>query len=157
MSIEDDITFLEGIPLLGLLGRAALRVLAIGSDTRHVGAGDVLFHAGEASDAGYAVQEGSFTLVPDTAHGAAEEIVAGPGVLLGELALLTETGRPATATAREPALVIRIPRTLFLKMLDGYPDAARRLREHLIARSDQWERDIAHVRATLATPEGKDS
>ena len=156
MSIEDDITFLERIPLLGLLGRAALRVLAIGSDTRRIGSGEVLFYAGDVADAGFAVQEGSFSLVPDTTHGEGEEIVIDPGVLLGELALLTETVRPATATAREPSIVIRIPRALFLKMLDGYPDAARRLREHLMGRSDQWARDIAHVRAALAPPEEKE-
>ena len=56
-------------------------------------------------------------------------MVVGRGTLIGELALLTETARPVTATAREPSTVLRIPRTLFLKMLEGYPDAARELRD----------------------------
>ena len=47
------------------------------------------------------------------------------GALIGELALLTETKRPVTAVAREPSSVVRIPRQLFLKTLEGYPDAAR--------------------------------
>ena len=55
----------------------------------------------------------------------AGEVIAGPGTLLGELALIAETKRPATATAHEPSTVIRISRSLFLKMLEGYPDAAR--------------------------------
>jgi CRP-like cAMP-binding protein len=155
MSIDDDITFLERIPLLGLLGRAALRVLAIGSDTRHLGTGDVLFVAGEPADAGYVIQEGSFSLLPDSATAPAQEAVAGRGALLGELALMAETVRPATATALEPATVIRISRTLFLKMLDGYPDAARRLRDSLMARTDQAARDIERVRATFGKLEGE--
>src|SRR5205823_14518098 len=55
-------------------------------------------------------------------------VTVGPGAMIGEMALLTETQRPVTATACEPSTVMRIPRTLFLKMLEGYPDAARRLR-----------------------------
>ena len=146
MSIDDDIAFLERIPLLGLLGRAALRVIAIGSETRHLRAGDVLFVAGETADAGYVIQEGSFSLLPDSATGAAQEIPARRGTLLGELALMTATARPATATALEPATVIRISRTLFLKMLDGYPDAARRLRDSMMVRADQAARDVERVR-----------
>ena len=155
MSIEEDITFMERIPLLGLLGRAALRVLAIGSETRHIGAGDILFVAGEPADAGYVIQEGSFSLLPDSATGAAQEITVSRGTLLGELALIAETERRATATALEPATVIRISRTLFLKMLDGYPDAARRLRDSLMARSEQAARDIQGVRATFPQPDDK--
>jgi CRP-like cAMP-binding protein len=70
-------------------------------------------------------------------------------MLLGELALMTDTVRPATATALEPATVIRISRTLFLKMLDGYPDAARRLRDSMAVRADQAARDMARARTAF--------
>src|SRR5262245_12023998 len=115
MSIEDDIAFLERVPTLRLLGRTALRILAIGAESRYVHDGEALFYAGDSADGGYVVQEGSFDL-RSAAPAAAQPIVAGPGTLLGELALLTETSRPATAVAREPSTVIRISRSLFLKM-----------------------------------------
>ena len=51
--------------------------------------------------------------------------------MLGESALLVETRRPASATAREDSVVLRISRAMFLKMLESYPDAAVRLREVL--------------------------
>ena len=35
MTIEDDIAFLERIPSLRLLGRDALRILAIGAESRY--------------------------------------------------------------------------------------------------------------------------
>jgi CRP-like cAMP-binding protein len=127
MTIEDDIGFLERVPTLRLLGRGALRILAIGAESRFVTTGAVLFAAGEDADGGFVVQQGSFSLQPEAARGA--EMIAGPGTLLGEAALLTETKRPATATAREPSTVIRISRALFLKMLEGFPDAAYRLRD----------------------------
>ena len=146
MSIEDDIAFLERVPALGLLGRAALRILAIGAENRYVHSGEVLFSAGDAADCGYVVQEGSFGLRRGRVDNGDNEIIAGPGTLLGEMALMTETVRPATATAREPSNVIRISRSLFLKMLEGYPDAAYRLRDALATRTDQWMHEVQNVR-----------
>src|SRR5207302_10539273 len=99
MSIEDDIAFLERVPTLALLGREALRILAIGAESRYLHDGDVLFRAGELADAGYVIQEGSFHL---RLSENAAPLSVGPGTLLGELALVTETQRPTTATAVEP-------------------------------------------------------
>ena len=147
MTIEDDIAFLERIPILRRLGAAALRILAIGAENHDVPAGQVLFTVGETADGAYIVQRGSFLL--DTGKNNESEIVAGPGTLLGESALLTETRRPATARAREDSTVLRISRTLFLRILDGYPDAAVRLRELIASRADQWARELEDVRAAL--------
>ena len=36
MTIEDDIAFLERVPALAILGRDALRILAIGTENRYV-------------------------------------------------------------------------------------------------------------------------
>ena len=156
MSLEDDIAFLEGVPTLAVLGRAALRILAIGAETRNVPSGAVLFYAGDLADAGYVVQEGSFMLEPDRATRNGGETVAGPGTLLGELALVTDTVRTSTATAQEPSVVMRLPRSLFVKMLEGYPEAARSLREAMAARINSWSRELESVKAKLASglPDG---
>ena len=146
MSIEDDIAFLERVPTLRLLGRTVLRILAIGAESRYVHDGETLFEAGDTSDCAYVVQEGSFDLRGD-AGGA--KLVVGPGTLLGEMALIAETQRPASAVAREPSTVIRISRSLFLKMLEGYPEAAYKLREQLVARAQQSVGEMRQVRAKL--------
>jgi CRP-like cAMP-binding protein len=151
MTIEDDIAFFERVPLLNLLGRGALRILAIGAESRYVHDGEVLFHAGDPADGAYVIQEGAFSLA--SADGVS--LTASGGALLGEFALITETKRPATATALEPSTVLRIPRTLFLKMLDSFPDSARKLRDILAGLSDQSTRDIHSVRAILDANERK--
>jgi CRP-like cAMP-binding protein len=79
------------------------------------------------------------------------EVVAGPRTRLGELALIAETKRRATATAREPSTVIRISRSLFLKMLEGYPEAAQLLRQQSAARMQQSLGEISGMRAMLDT------
>jgi CRP-like cAMP-binding protein len=148
MTIEDDIAFLERVPALSLLGREALRILAIGSESRYVHEGASLFGEGDDADGAYVVQEGSFDLV--SRQDVARAATVGPGALLGELALIAETKRPVTAVAREPSSVVRIPRQLFLKMLEGYPDAALRMRDALAARTSQTAGEFARVRAVLA-------
>jgi CRP-like cAMP-binding protein len=148
MSIEDDIAFFERVPTFTVLGRAALRILAIGAESRYVHSGEVLFHAGDPADSGFVVQEGGFILTSQQPDGS-DAIAVGRGTLLGELALLTETMRPVTATASEPSTVLRIPRTLFLKMLEGYPDAARKLRDVIASRADQSTREVYGVRTVL--------
>jgi CRP-like cAMP-binding protein len=148
MSLEDDIAFLETVPTLAVLGRPALRILAIGAEARNIPSGAVLYYAGDLADAGYLVQEGSFLLEPDR-PGKGGEIIAEPGTLLGELALVTDTVHTATATAQQSSVVIRITRTLFLKMLEGYPEAARNLRDSMAQRLAEWGRDISAVKERL--------
>jgi CRP-like cAMP-binding protein len=108
----------------------------------------VLFYAGELVDGGYIVQDGSL-LVEQAAPKQDSEYAVGPGTLLGELALLTETISPITASAREPTVLIRISRSLFRKMLEGYPAAAKRLRDVMAARVDGWTRELAVVKSAL--------
>ena len=147
MSIEDDIAFLQRVPALAVLGRDALRILAIGTENRYVHEGVTLFGEGEQADGAYVVQEGSFDLVARE-NGAAT--VVGPGALIGEVALISETRRPVSAVAREPSSVVRIPRQLFLKMLESDPDAALRMRDALAARVNQTAAEFTRVRAGLA-------
>src|ERR1700681_4796719 len=104
MSIEDDVALLERVPTLRLLGTTALRMLAIGSEQRNVARGDLLFSAGDEADAGFIVQRGAFRIE----DGGGAEIIAGPGALIGELALITAMQRPSTATSLENSSVIRV-------------------------------------------------
>jgi len=146
MSIEDEIGLLERVPTLRRLGGGALRSLAIAAESLSLQAGQVLFSAGDTADGAFVVQQGSLSLKPD---GAGDAIVAGPGTLLGESALLAPTKRPATAIAREPARVLRVSRATFLKILDSYPEAAQRLRELLASRADHWAREMENIRSAL--------
>jgi len=94
------------------------------------------------------VQEGAFTLTTDPERDPVQ--TAGPGILLAEMALMAETDYGMTATATMPSTVMRIPRSLFLKMLEGYPDAARRIRDHIAARAEQSERDLIRIHAVMS-------
>ena len=70
------------------------------------------------------------------------------------MALITETKRPATARAHEDSTVLRISRSMFMRMLEGFPDAAQRLRDLLASRTDQWATEMQNVHAALTRDAG---
>jgi CRP-like cAMP-binding protein len=146
MSIEDDVALLERVPTLRLLGTAALRMLAIGSEQRDFSPGDYLFNSGDEADAGYIVQRGSFRVEDGGA-----EVVAGPGSLIGELALIVAMKRPSSAVALDHSSVIRVARSLFQRVLESDPGAARRLRDELATRTSQIASDILMAGAKLSS------
>ena len=148
MSIEDDVALLERVPTLRLLGTASLRMLAIGSETRDFARGDPLFKLGEAADSGFIVQRGAFRVSFD--DGSRAEVIAGPGTLIGELALIVDLPRPSTALALEASSVLRIARSLFLRVLESDPAAARRLRDAFAERTSQIASDVLMAGSKLS-------
>jgi CRP-like cAMP-binding protein len=148
VTIEDDIAFLARVPTFAKFGFSALQIVAIGSEARHLADGEILFYAGETTDAGYAIQAGSLRLTTNDSK-SESAITFGPGTLIGELALLTETVCPATAIAAEPTTVIRISRNLFRKVLEGFPDAALLMRNRLLVRVNQSDAELVRLRAML--------
>jgi CRP-like cAMP-binding protein len=149
VTIEDDIAFLAEIPTFAQFGYAALQIVAIGSETRQLADGETLFHVGQTTDAGYVIQEGSLALTTGDPGLSDPAAMFGPGTLIGELALVTETVCAVTAVAAEPTTVIRISRNLFRKVLEQFPGTARIMRDRLTVRANQANAELVRIRAML--------
>lgn len=147
MALEDDIALLSRVPLLAALGAEPIRLLAFSAETRTLRVGDVLFREGHAADSGYVVVDGALNLSGSAGLG---EHRAGPGSLVGEIALIVETSRPATATAAEPTTVLRIPRALFRRVLTEFPDAALRVHDDVRDKIRRTTGDLLRVRRLFA-------
>ena len=145
MSIDDDVALLERVPTLRLLGDASLRMLAIGSEQRDFVRGDTLFNLGDDADAGFVVQRGAFRVE----DGAGAEMIAGPGALIGELALVVPMKRPSGAIAHEHTALIPLARSRLHRGLASDPAAAVRLRDEFAVRSSQIASDILMAGAKL--------
>ncbi|MBR1216833.1 Crp/Fnr family transcriptional regulator [Bradyrhizobium sp. U87765 SZCCT0131] len=148
MSIDDDVALFERVPTLRLLGREALRNLAFGSEQRDVARNEILFRVGDTADAGFVVQSGAFRVSAE--DGSQHELIAGPGALIGELALIVPMQRPSTVTAVESSSAIRISRSLFQRVLEAHPDAALRLRDEIAGRTSQFASDILLISGKLS-------
>ena len=152
MGIEDDISKLARNPTLAALEPEALRLIAFAAETKTLRAGDVLFRRDEISNDGFVVLTGSVALDPSGLGAATAGIIRPPG-LIGDIALLTQTRRPATAIAREPTSVMRISRQLFHRVLSAFPESAERLRRALGARLLQFTAELGSVRCNRMTPD----
>jgi CRP-like cAMP-binding protein len=153
MGLEEDIGKLARNPAFAVIEPEALRLIAFSADRRTLHAGDILFRRDEISNDGFVVLTGSIAVDPSGNGAATARIVRPPG-LIGEIALLTQTRRPATAIAREPSTVLRISRQLFHRVLHEFPESAERLRQSLSARLLQFTGELGSLRARrLSTAE----
>lgn len=147
MSLEQDLHNLSQVPLFEAFETEALRILAFSAETRLLRAGDLLFSKGEPSDGGYVVLSGSIALSPSDAPGPEDTIVS-PFALIGEIALISATERASTATALEPAAVLKISRALFHRILNEYPQSAMRIRGIISSRLSDFVRQLDEVRVS---------
>ena len=129
MSLDSDIRVLARVKLFDGFESEHLRLLAFGADSHTVEEGETLFTKGQPSDGGYVIVEGRI----DLTSGANDSVVKqyGPGSLLGEMALITETEYGATAEARRQSQVLKISRALFRRMLREYPHLAEMLQKRI--------------------------
>ncbi len=123
MSLDGDVRRLSGVRPFNALPREALQLLAFSCEKRKLRAGEALFSAGEAADGAYFVLEGEILL-----RCGEDERRAGAGALIGETALLTETLRPADASAARDSLLLRVPAATFRRVLSEFPQSAAEIR-----------------------------
>jgi CRP-like cAMP-binding protein len=148
MALDDDMALLARQPLLGLMERDALRLLAFAAESRSLRAGDVLFRAGEPSEGAVLVVSGAIALTAGAEAGPADE-VAGPGALIGELALFTSVPRQLTAIARDQAQVMRLPRSVMRRVLSESPASAEAIAAAIGERLRGFVGELAAVRQAL--------
>ena len=130
MALHDYVQQLTKIALFQSMSLEAVRLIAFTAEARILRAGDVLFAQGDEADGGYVVLSGALEL----ARADADVQVVGPGALIGEMALITQVERYATATAQEVTGVLRIPRKLFHRVLQEFPESAARLHADIAER-----------------------
>ena len=148
MALDEDMALLSRQPLLSLLERDALRLLAFAAESRSLRAGDVLFRIGEQSDGAAIVIMGSVALTEQDDGRPASEIV-GPGAMIGELALFTSLPRQVTAIAREPTEIMRLPRSVMRRVLAESPSSAEAISEAIGERLRGFVGELAAVQQAL--------
>lgn len=141
MSLKDDILLLSQVPLFAGLDEEPLRLLAFGAQKQRLPEGAVLVAAGDRAEGAYVVSAGELAL--STAPRVVES--AGPGTLLCELALITEIDCRVTAVARQESEVVVIPRGLFHRLMEEFPDVALRIDERIRRNLEAMVREITRL------------
>ncbi len=151
MSLDSDIRILSRVKLFEGFESEQLRLLAFGADAQTVEEGETLFSKGEDSDGGYVVVDGRIDMV----SGIKKDVVKqyGPGSLLGEMALITQTEHGATATAHRRSQVLKVSRALFRRMLSEYPQLAEMLQERIGTAVTEFVHRLEYVHSQIERAE----
>jgi CRP-like cAMP-binding protein len=96
--------------------------------------GEVIFREGEDSKAAYVLMDGHISLTKEGDKGPVTLALLHPGELFGEMSLLDEGPRSATARAIGEVQVRIIPRSEFLHALENEPETARSVMGKLVER-----------------------
>ena len=145
MALDDDIAMLRRLDFFDVFENDQLRLMLFAADRRVLRPNETLFMQGEVADEGFLVQSGLISLVTAT-NTVIEQVRS--GMLIGEYALLTSSERPTTAVAREPTILIVVPRKLILRLLTEYPDVAQALRQKIAERAISFNAALARIAET---------
>lgn len=149
MTLERDIDLLKSVPFFAGIPAEPLKLIAFSAESREIADGQFLFSAGDGAEGGLVVIEGRVDLVDETKTPPKVLDRLGPGALIGELALIVETKRPATALAVGRAKVLVVRRSLFRRMLDEYPEIAVTLRDRIAERLAALAPEIGRIRDVM--------
>lgn len=157
MSLDRDVAILRSLPVFAAFTDDQLRLIAFSAEPLELAPGTVLFEEGAPAVSGFLVVSGAVRLFSRGEGEPIERGVAGPGALIGELALLCHTTRPATAEIVEPSSLRSIPRRALRRVLDEYPELAEAMRRSLAHRLKLMTGQFEQARrALLAMDEPKD-
>jgi CRP-like cAMP-binding protein len=123
---------LRRVPILGAVPDDALVKLAAASHLTTVDKGEILFVESEPSTRMFVVLSGRVRIFRNSEAGA--ELVlshTGPGESIGELSVIDELPRSASAQALERSRVISVPADRMREVLSASPDAMLAVARHL--------------------------
>ncbi|GAA2827200.1 cyclic nucleotide-binding protein [Aminobacter aminovorans] len=132
MALDDDIRILSGVRLFEGFTQEQLRLLAFGAENVNLPADRKLYREDDEADSAYVVISGRIALYREVDGLRTEVGTAGPGSMLGELALIADTRRLTSAAAAIDSEIIRLNRKMFHRILEEYPELAERLHQHIL-------------------------
>jgi signal transduction histidine kinase len=125
--MADPYEHLRRVALFADLPEHDLATLLEASSELALSDGEALFTQGDKGDAAYVITGGAIEIVKEGPEKDTLLALRKPGEVIGEMALLAEEPRMATARARDDATVIAVPKPAMTHLLDVSPTAVRGL------------------------------
>jgi CRP/FNR family cyclic AMP-dependent transcriptional regulator len=137
---------LKNVPFFRRLSQNDVAALAKRLIIRRFGSGQIIFHLGDPAGLLYIITNGNIKFSHASADGKdAVLAILGKGDFFGELALLDDSPRSATAEAIEPTETLTLHRDDFLSFLDNNPLFARHVLHILAIRIRHLNSQISDI------------
>ena len=131
-SLDSDVDVLGEVPFFAGFSKEQLKLIAISAESRSLPEKLLLFDEGQLLHSAYVIVTGSLKAehkVAGTDKVARRDI--GPGVILGERALILDARATESVRVESRARVLQIRKLMFRKLLQEHPEMAKMLRTRL--------------------------
>lgn len=143
MSLNEEVDLLRNIPLFSKIDPAKLKLLAFASERLTFAPGQELFHQGDTGDAAYILIDGVVDILVDGPSGDMIKVATlGKNELIGEIAILIDVPRTATARAAQEVTTLVISKDLFFRMVAEFPEMAIEIMRELAQRLEKTTGDL---------------
>ena len=129
MSLDEIVEILALAAPFVTLDKEQLKLIGFVSEEMHLVADQVLIGEGDVAAGAYILVNGTLSAHHEGGH--RSETMNAPGTAIGELALLVEQPRSATITATSDAHILFVPRQHFKRLLENYPELARKVTDQV--------------------------
>jgi CRP-like cAMP-binding protein len=155
MSLEADIELLRGIPFFEGFSNEHLRLIAFSAESRSLPEKLLLYDEGQLLHSAYVVASGAMRAERRGKNGAeTTKREIGPGVILGERALILDKRATEAVRVESRSRVLQIRKAMFRRMLQEYPEIALTLRARMMRQVMQASAEFNDVAQRLATMGG---
>jgi CRP/FNR family transcriptional regulator, cyclic AMP receptor protein len=146
MSLEQEVELIRQFPIFSKIQPAMQKLLCFSAERLTFDSGQVIFNAGDAGDSAYIVIDGKVEISVPTPAGPIVINTMGKNELLGEIAIVGEVPRTATAKALTKLETLKISKELFMKIIRENPDAAIELVKILASRLASTTNQLTRTR-----------
>jgi CRP-like cAMP-binding protein len=147
MSLEQEVELIRQFPIFSKIQPAMQKLLCFSAERLNYDAGQVMFNAGDSADAAYVVIDGTVEISVPTPSGPIIINTMTKNEILGEIAIVGEVPRTATAKALTKLETLKISKELFIKIIRENPDAAIELIKILAARLASTTNQLTRTRS----------
>ncbi len=137
---DQKLELLKRVPLLSGLGKRELQEVGRLAEEIDVKAGHVLMREGASGSEFFVIVDGSVRIE----RGASTLRILGPGDFLGEIALVDDGPRTATATTESAAKLLVVGHREFHSLMDQFPSIQTCVLQALAQRVRNLDTDAAH-------------
>jgi CRP-like cAMP-binding protein len=142
VNLATDVEALRRLTIFADIELSKLKLLAFTSERVSFQPGDLLFRQDDAPEAAFVILEGRVRLVVDTPAGQRDFVDVPAGGIVGEIGILCDHPRIASAQAITPVNALRIARDPFLRMLMEFPHIAITVMRELALRLERTTREL---------------
>lgn len=145
-SVQIGAQALTTVPFFANLNQSETNFLLSRMVLRHFNAHQIIFHLGDPAGLLYIITKGKVKISQSTIDGQESTlIILGEGDFFGELALLDDSPRSATAETIENTEALTLHRQEFIEFIDHNPEFARHVMRTLARRIRQLNDQISDI------------